>query len=199
VKVEDLLTEIKVYPEWLTVDARQNLQHLFERKYDTVKMRGNYMKRTKAWMSDRRVDQDGNTLVPDYKFPGSEQMPDQEPWDPAVEHLRELIHKQFGKRTNQAILTFYTADSAISAHQDKHSNSEFWIVSLGYPRTLEISELGSGRIVQGLPMLDRSLVYVSKRVNDTYKHGFAALSVKPSEHNTRISIVFRELTEWVIQ
>eukprot|EP01043_Picozoa_sp_COSAG02_P090899 COSAG02_NODE_27691_length_604_cov_1.437624_2_plen_109_part_00 len=50
-----------------------------------------------------------------------------------------------------------TGKQGVSAHNDKHENSQFWDISLGFARTMEISDAKTARHVLDLQFADNSM------------------------------------------
>lgn len=178
------------YPDFITkVEEAEIVEAFPHDRFNKVMFRGVHMLRTKTWQSD--TDEKG--WRPRYIFPGWEQMPPQDDWDPCIENVRDNIQALFDTKCTQAIMTLYKdGNAAIGAHKDKHYD-EFFILSIGAPRKLCFSTTDSGKatdIVKRVTLESRSLLHVSKEANDKLYH---SLRKEGGVKDPRISIVFRPI------
>jgi hypothetical protein len=118
-----------------------------------------------------------------------------------ITELAAYIEKQWGLDAgflNHCIVILNeTGDQGVPPHSDKHADSQFWNISLGFTRIMEICKSqkgGGGAHVTDLDLLDNSMLYIDRDDNHDYTHAIKH-SKDILDGSVRYSIVFRHITE----
>ena len=112
-----------------------------------------------------------------------------------------IIEKQYSLEADYLnhciVILNETGGQGVPPHNDKHADSQFWNISLGFTRIMEICKSqkgGGGAHVTDLDLLDNSMLYIDRDDNHDYTH-----AIKHSKNildgSVRYSIVFRHITD----